>query len=337
MNKKNNGLIIFFTGPMFSGKSERLLETINCLYTKSNNKITENDILAIKPTLDERDGGYIVSRNRDLSPIACIQDEKLNLGLLLGNNNKKIIVIDEVQFFKNEKEDLQNILLELQKAGKIVLIAGLDRIADGTEWENYKIINSINDVVVKQSKAICDITGLEAEYSAKIAIGHNTKKTTIQMANNEIIYFPICKGLFNKQQEIEDKYNEYYQQGIIDNAEIFNSIRLHFKTFDTYDEAKIQTAQKLQNIREETINNVVDLIIKKLKVNELNNDSSSSIASNKDNLLIENNNLQEEADKYESGIIELKTLNRLDTQLSNSEQSTYLFNNTKDKNCFKTL
>lgn len=337
MDKENNGLIVFFTGPMFSGKSERLLETINCLYTKSNNKITENDILAIKPKLDERDKNYIKSRNKNLNPIQCVQDEKLNLGLLLKNNNKKIIVIDEVQFFQNEQEDLQNILLELQKAGKIVLIAGLDRISNGKTWKLYDAIKSLEDknkdedkdnVVIIHGKAICDITGLEAEYSAKVAIGEGITKTDIQMqGDNKIEYYPICKEYFDLQEIIEKEYNEYYQQGVKNHQEIMISLRKCRNTFNTYEQNRTETIDKITAEGKEIVNNVVKSIIIRLGLELELSDDYSNTASNKEKQSY-NIELMRKLNKCKSEMTEVENSFYYNTPLSSSEQSTYLFNNS---------
>ena len=51
-------MITTFIGPMFSGKSDKLIEIYNSIYNKKT-------IFTFKPYLDTRDDCYIKSRNKD--------------------------------------------------------------------------------------------------------------------------------------------------------------------------------------------------------------------------------------------------------------------------------
>ena len=56
-------MITTFIGPMFSGKSDKLIEVYNKIYNKDN-------IICFKPVDDSRDLGVISSRNKQ-SQLKC--------------------------------------------------------------------------------------------------------------------------------------------------------------------------------------------------------------------------------------------------------------------------
>ena len=51
-------MITTFIGPMFSGKSQKLIDIYNNIYNKKT-------IFTFKPNIDKRDMMYIKSRNND--------------------------------------------------------------------------------------------------------------------------------------------------------------------------------------------------------------------------------------------------------------------------------
>lgn len=106
-------MITLFTGPMFSNKSARLIETYIDIYN-------EDKILVFKPSKDSRDKTKIISRNyiRTINATVISSFEDI---LKYLDDEKKVIFIDEVQFLKGNSK----ILLELSNQGYELYIAGL--------------------------------------------------------------------------------------------------------------------------------------------------------------------------------------------------------------------
>lgn len=106
-------MITLFTGPMFSNKSGRLIETYVDIYNTDK-------ILCFKPSKDSRDKTKIISRTY-IRTIEAIVISSFNDILKYLDDEKKVIFIDEVSFLSGDSK----ILLELSNKGYEVYIAGL--------------------------------------------------------------------------------------------------------------------------------------------------------------------------------------------------------------------
>ncbi len=91
-------MIIFINGPMFSSKSSRLIE----YYNRATYKDKRN-VLAFKPTIDNRDDGVIRSRGGlEIEAIKINSILDIEEYLFTGVTD---IFIDEVNFFENIPND----------------------------------------------------------------------------------------------------------------------------------------------------------------------------------------------------------------------------------------
>lgn len=106
-------MITLFTGPMFSNKSARLIETYIDVYDYAK-------VLAFKPSKDSRDKTQIKSRSYIKTVEATVIDKFEDI-LKYLNDSSKVIVIDEVQFLKGNSK----VLLELSNKGYEIYVAGL--------------------------------------------------------------------------------------------------------------------------------------------------------------------------------------------------------------------
>jgi thymidine kinase len=172
----NNGKVIFFTGCMFSGKSFNLIETVQ--------KIGRS-FECFKPMVDTRGGAFIVSRNTG---------RKLNARVIeditaAEKSRADVIVLDEIQFFRTE--GFGETINSMKNKGKTVLMAGLDRIANGEYWKIYPIALELADEVV-QLTAVCDLCGKMANYTKKILGGSEE----IQIEGDGVKYIPTCEYCF---------------------------------------------------------------------------------------------------------------------------------------------
>lgn len=106
-------MITLFTGPMFSNKSGRLIETYTDIYDSSKVK-------AFKPSKDSRDKSRIKSRSYNKTIEATVISSFEDI-LKYLDDKSKVIIIDEVQFLKGNSK----ILLELSNQGYEIYTAGL--------------------------------------------------------------------------------------------------------------------------------------------------------------------------------------------------------------------
>lgn len=111
---KDKGILICITGPMFSGKTTKLLEILGTL--------DEEKTIVIKPRIDNRYKIDEVCTHSGKS-IPAISLETIDDGRELFKRND-IIAIDEVQFFG---EEIIEIVIEQIKNKKKIILAGLEK------------------------------------------------------------------------------------------------------------------------------------------------------------------------------------------------------------------
>lgn len=119
-NNSIKGKLTVIAGPMFSGKTGKLVALIE-VFTKMGYKV-----LTVKPAIDSRYGGKkeIHSHDHKTSNALVFAKESTDeiVKKILATNAKKVIV-DEVQFFN--KDVIIKVILKLKKLGIHVIAAGL--------------------------------------------------------------------------------------------------------------------------------------------------------------------------------------------------------------------
>jgi thymidine kinase len=165
---------------MFAGKSQHLMDKLEEL---------EKSFICYKPAVDTRDGDFIVSRNGNRKlPAKKIAHMKAAI-----NCEAEVIVLDEIQFFDNV--DVAETLTTWRTRGKIVLLGGLDRLANGQYWKIYPLVESMADEII-HLKAVCDLCGGSATYTKKI-LGPNTTDREMQIEGEDgVHYIPVCAKCF---------------------------------------------------------------------------------------------------------------------------------------------
>ena len=178
MERPNFELVV---GCMKAGKSKYL---IDC-YVGS--EIVE----AYKPVLDTRNPDAIISRsyagNTDMQ-IPCQQVSSL----YDINPTQPIVIVDEFQFFN--AEELKDFVLKCKQRHHKLVMAGLDLLADGTEWSSYTAIKPMADKITKL-RAKCSICGEPAEFSQRIT---GDKDLQIQI-EGQAAYEPRCGKHFTRE------------------------------------------------------------------------------------------------------------------------------------------
>ena len=178
----DNGSLEIILGPMFSGKTTRIIERYKHFVS---NKMTA---VAINFANDTRYHDTMLSTH-DKEMIPCIQC--MNLDEIIKNDvitNYTHILINEGQFFEDVYETT---LLLVEKFKKHVTICGLD--GDFKRVKFGKILDLIPfcDKVIKLS-SICDC-GHPAIFS------HRITKETSQIVIGSSNYKPLCRKCYNQQ------------------------------------------------------------------------------------------------------------------------------------------
>ena len=172
------GDFVIITGPMFAGKSKLLID----LFYKQEN------VCAYGSVINTRDNS-IKSRDYKDKEIHC---QKIANPLDILKCDKEIVIIDEFQFL-GPVESLKDIVNTLKEKKKIIIMAGLDLLANGAEWENYTVLKKICDKEIKL-KAKCSICDKPASYTQMIA---GDKKKDIQVESENVQYTPRCYEHFH--------------------------------------------------------------------------------------------------------------------------------------------
>ena len=171
---------ILITGPMFAGKSKTLID----LFYQNKN------IEAFSPNIDTRTQD-IISRDYKDKSIHC---KKISNPLEITNSNADIIIVDEFQFL-GPVELLVDAVNELKKQKKTIVMAGLDLLASGAEWQNYTRLKNICDNEIRVT-AKCSKCEKPAKFT-KIVRGDSKK--SVQIESNEVKYEPRCYEHFIQQ------------------------------------------------------------------------------------------------------------------------------------------
>lgn len=180
-------MITTFIGPMFSGKSDKLIEVYNKIYNKDN-------IICFKPVDDSRDLGVISSRNKQ-SQLKCYLINRFEdiLFILKGLNTPflgKIILIDEAQFIKGNVQYLNYLSIKLDYD---IYISGLSLTSNLKPFGCMPEILSISDNIVKLW-AHCYYCGRRADYTRCLV----DKVKDVLVGNEE--YIPVCKNHIDKDE-----------------------------------------------------------------------------------------------------------------------------------------
>ncbi|WP_114747733.1 thymidine kinase [Pleomorphovibrio marinus] len=177
--KEKRGQIEVICGSMFSGKTEELIRRLNRAL------IAKQQVEIFKPAVDKRyDEEHVVSHNENSirsTPVQFADD----IMLLAGNCD--VVGIDEVQFFDQQ---IVQVATQLAKAGKRVILAGLDMDFEGKPFEPMPQLMAIAEYVTKVH-AICMKCGELAAFSYRLSSG----KEKVMLGEKES-YEARCRACF---------------------------------------------------------------------------------------------------------------------------------------------
>jgi thymidine kinase len=174
------GYLELIIGPMFSGKTSRLIQ-IKQKYTVLNKKI-----LTLKPIIDNRYSQQSVIVTHDQNRSECIS--RFKLSEVYDIETYDIIIIEEGQFFS----DLFEHVIEWCKT-KRVYVAGLNGDANKNLFGNlYKLISHADNIVFLT--ALCKVCndGTPAVFTKKMI----PDDKIVDVGGAEM-YQAVCRAHFN--------------------------------------------------------------------------------------------------------------------------------------------
>ncbi len=179
-------MIYVVTGPMFSGKSGRLIQ-IGMMYIQINKGV---NLQCFKPSKDKRDKSYIKSRETDIRIEADVVERFEDIVGKLEEATK-VIIIDEAQFIEGD----YMLLEDLNRAGYTIYVGGLRTTSELKPFGKMCEIMGIADEI-ELLKAKCEKCGEAAEYTmCKI------KKNGDTLVGDKDKYYPICRKCLNKEEK----------------------------------------------------------------------------------------------------------------------------------------
>jgi thymidine kinase len=185
------GYLKLILGPMFSGKSTKLIELIR------KYKIIKYKIMIIKNAIDTRYSAVseIVSHNKDSEPCICLSN--LNDIFLNSNsynqqyNESKVIFIEEAQFFT----DLYNFILIALKDNKTIFVVGLNGDSSQKNFGDiHRLLPLCDDVELL--KACCKVCMDETPAIFSKRICNEGKENQVFVGAGDE-YIPVCRKHFN--------------------------------------------------------------------------------------------------------------------------------------------
>jgi len=178
-----NAYLELIIGPMFSGKTSRIVE----IYKQC--KFCNIPVSVINHSIDVRYDEELLSTH-DKVKIPCIKSDKL---MELWNNEElltsDVILINEGQFFA----DLQEFVNKLLEKGKKIYICGLDGDFERKKFGQLLDLIPLCDKVTKLT-SLCNLckNGKAGIFSKRISL---EKEQTVVGADN---YIPVCRECYKK-------------------------------------------------------------------------------------------------------------------------------------------
>jgi thymidine kinase len=157
MNNKNPKFIMY-VGPMFSGKTSRLLSLID-RYTYQNKAI-----IAFKPKMDDRYTAAAIQTHSGakIDAITVNSGKDILQHLLDANQDFDIVAVDEAFMIDNSSDAL----IHLFKLGKTIIISSLEMSATCTPFDEITAMTPWATHIEK-CPSVCVVCQKDAYYTQK--------------------------------------------------------------------------------------------------------------------------------------------------------------------------
>ena len=189
---KNNPEFVIFTGPMFGGKTTKLLSAIE------RYKYQNREIYTFKPKIDSRYvPNHIVTHWGGKIKASQIENG-LDIKYVLEKVEKKniVIAVDEAFMIPGAGE----CLIDFFKNGSTVLVSTLQLASTGGPYEEIqKMLPWATKIEI--CPAVCTTCGVDAFYTSKTG---GKPETEIEVGGSDL-YEPRCWQHYDK---INDDFNQ---------------------------------------------------------------------------------------------------------------------------------
>jgi len=183
-NKFNNGYLNLIIGPMFSGKSTKLIHYIR------KYKTLKYPMLVIKPSIDIRytDSNEICTHNYEKE--SCISYNIDELNLIFSDPQyklSKIIIIEEGQFFTSLYENIKQMT---DNDKKIVYITALNGDSNRNLFGDvYKLLPLCDNIEFMQALCVQCSDGTHGIYSKRFEQNNSNQ---VYVGGSDI-YQAVCR------------------------------------------------------------------------------------------------------------------------------------------------
>ncbi len=184
-----HGKLIAITGPMFSGKTSRLIELLE------RERYAGNKIELFKPLIDDRySKTEAVTHKGEKLPAVTVTTDMLGVEeIRRAAKNVDVLGVDEAQFWGQDSL-LPKALDELASLNKIVYVSILNKDHTGEPFNNTLDILSRADIIYSLT-AICKKCGEEATFTQRVRDGKEIFGPQVQVGGVES-YEPRCRRCF---------------------------------------------------------------------------------------------------------------------------------------------
>jgi len=174
------GYLEVILGPMFSGKTSRLVE----IYKKC--QFCNIPVLVINHVIDNRYDDELLSTH-DKIKIPCVKTDQLMKVADAETRNKEVVLINEGQFFGDLLEFVELMLAD----GKKVYVCGLDGDFERKRFGQILDLIPLCDTVSKLTSLCSQCrSGKAGIFSKRITA---EKEQTVVGADN---YLPVCRNCY---------------------------------------------------------------------------------------------------------------------------------------------
>jgi thymidine kinase len=185
--------LIFRYGSMNASKSAQLI--MDCYNHRQNGK----RVLVFKPSLDGRDGEYVVSRALNTKIKADLTVNPDDICLMLNKvleKKPRIVFVDEVQFFT--KEQIEELAYIVDILGVTVIAYGLMTTFKGELFEGSKRLVELADVI-ERIRSECTKCSNEGIMNARYVDGKFQSDGDTVMVGKESLYTVLCRKHFMEE------------------------------------------------------------------------------------------------------------------------------------------
>ncbi|MEQ3346167.1 thymidine kinase [Peptoniphilus senegalensis] len=189
------GRMILHTGSMFSGKTSSLEKDLKRF------SIANYKVVAFKPLIDKRYSREEIVTHDKISLKAIEIESSAEILDYAEKNSPEVIGIDEVQFLKDEPNEIEANLEKILEMGITIVMAGLDMDYMAKPFEIVKEVMPKVDYLNKHH-AVCKRCGSDAWVShRKIKSDKRVELGAVEE------YEPLCRSCYRVAIE-EDKLKE---------------------------------------------------------------------------------------------------------------------------------